>query len=54
MDRAPAFIIEQILAVMQRVSAGAFEQKYAIKLNKTDDYKEKNLWWSKIYLKNLS
>lgn len=40
MDRAPAFVIVQIVAGKQRASAGAFEQKYAVKENNTNDYKE--------------
>jgi len=31
MDRAPAFVIMQIVAGEQRASAGAFGSKYAVK-----------------------
>lgn len=40
MDRAPVFVIKQIVAGKQRASAGAFGPEYAVKANNTNDYKE--------------
>lgn len=42
MDRAPAFVTKQIISWKQKGSARAFESKYVVWRNNTNDYKEQD------------